>query len=88
VVKAQEAATGVLLSLDAPTKKMEEWAASCGFYTSAFNGQKYPRLHLRTSEQLMASVAIERPGGKVPIDGTFWKAPKAKATGHEQAELL
>ena len=86
VVKAQDAAIGVLLSIEEPTAKMKEWAATCGFYTSAFNGQKFPRIQLRTIEQLLAGVAIERPSGNVAVDKTFKKAPKAK--GHEQAEFL
>ena len=45
-------------------------AATCGFYTSAFNGQKYPRLQLRTIGQLLAGVAIERPSGNVTVDDT------------------
>ena len=54
---------------------------------SAFNGQKFPLIQLRTIEQLMAGVAIERPSGNVAVDETFKKAPKAKAKGHEQPGL-
>ena len=88
VVKTQSAAIGVLISMDEPTPKMKQWAATCGDYVSAFNGQKFPRIQLRTIEQLMAGVAIERPSGNVAVDETFKKAPKAKAKGHEQADLL
>jgi hypothetical protein len=66
---------------------VKEWAATCGFYTSAFNGQKYPRLQLRTIEHLMAGVQIERPSGNVAVDETFKKAPKAKAKAQQQDEL-
>ena len=86
VVKTQDAAIGVLLSIEEPTAKMNEWAATCGFYTSAFNQQKFPRIQLRTIGQLLAGVAIERPSGNVAVDETFKKAPKAK--GQEQTELL
>ena len=78
---------GVLISMDEPRAKMKEWAATCGFYTSAFNGQKFPRIQLRTIGQLLAGVAIERPSGNVAVDETFKKAPKAKAKGHEQQGL-
>ena len=44
---------------------MREWAANTGSYTSAFHAQKYPRIQLRTIGQLMAGVAIERPGDDV-----------------------
>ena len=60
VVKAQDTAIGVLLSIEEPTAKMKEWAATCGFYTSAFNGAKFPRIQLRTIEQLLAGVAIRQ----------------------------
>ena len=84
VVKTQDAAIGVLLSIEEPTAKMHEWAATCGFYTSAFNGQKFPRIQLRTIEQLMAGVTIERPSGNVAVDETFKRAPKAKGKGGHQ----
>ncbi len=68
--------------------RMGEWAANTGSYTSAFNAQKYPRLQLRTIEQLMAGVAIERPSGNVAVDETFKKAPKAKGGKDDQIGLL
>jgi hypothetical protein len=56
---------------------MKEWAATCGFCTSAFNGQKFQRIQLRTIGQLLAGIAIERPSGNVAVDETFRKARKA-----------
>ena len=88
VVKTQHAAIGVLLSIEEPTAKMKQWAATCGTYKSGFNGQEFPRIQLRTIGQLLAGVAIERPSGNVAVDETFKRAPKAKAKGHEQRELL
>ena len=67
---------------------MREWAANTGSYTSAFNGQKYPRIQIRTIEQLIAGVAIERPSGNVAVDETFKKAPKAKGKKDDQIGLL
>ena len=55
--------------------------------TSAFNGQKYPRLQLRTIEQLMAGITIERPSGNVAVDETFKKAPAAKVKPANQSDL-
>ena len=54
---------------------------------SAFNGQKFPRLQLRTIGQLMAGIPIERPSGNVAVDETFKRAPKAKAKKDEQQGL-
>ena len=89
VVTKNGAALGVLISIEEPTKPMRQWAANTGSYVSAFNGQQYPRLQLRTIEQLMAGVAIERPSGNVSTDETFKKAPKAKgkAATHPELEL-
>lgn len=78
VMKAQDAAIGGLLSIEEPTAEMKEWAATRGFYTSALNGQKFPRIQLRTIEQLLAGFAIERPNGNVAVDEKSKKAPKAK----------
>ena len=55
---------------------------------SAFNGQKFPRIQLRTIEQLMAGVTIERPSGNVAVDETFRKAPKGKDRKDDQIGLL
>ena len=79
VVRKTGAAIGVLISLDEPTKPMLTESAGAGFYTSAFNAQKFPRVQLRTIEQLLTGIAIERPSGNVAVDETFKKAPKAKA---------
>ena len=87
VVRKTDAAIGVLISLEEPTKPMRIEAADTGFHTSAFNGQKFPRIQLRTIEQLMAGVAIERPSWNVAVDETFKRAPKAKAKGGDQHSL-
>ena len=87
VVKAQGAAIGVLIFIEEPTKPMVTEAAGGGFYTSAFNGQKFPRVQLRTIEQLLAGVQIERPSGNVAVDETFKKAPKAKGKDAAHPEL-
>ncbi len=55
-------------------------------YVSALNQQKFPRIQLRTIEQLLAGVAIERPSGNVAVDETFKKAPKAKAKAKDSGQ--
>ena len=89
VVKKTGAAIGVLISLAETTKPMRVEAVNTGSYTSAFNGQKYPRLQLLTIEQLLAGVPVKRPSGNVAVDETFKKAPKAKgqAAAHPELEL-
>jgi len=87
VLDREKAAMGVLISLQPPTGPMEAEAASVGFYAHKMNGQQYPRLQLRTVKELMEGKGIERPSNVAAVDETFKKAPKAKATGHQQAGL-
>lgn len=86
-VTREGALIGVLITLEAPTKPMVQEAAAAGFYESATWQKKYPKLQLLTIEDLLAGKAVERPP-TVAIDETFKRAPKAKAKGHEQKELL
>lgn len=87
VLDREQAAIGVLISLQTPTKDMLTEAASVGFYTHKTTHQQFPRLQLRTVKELMDGKGIERPSSAAAVDETFKKAPKAKAKGHEQAEL-
>ncbi|MEO6788856.1 MAG: restriction endonuclease, partial [Chthoniobacteraceae bacterium] len=88
VVTTHGASIGVLISIEKPTKPMREWAANTGSYVSAFNGQRFPRLQLRTIGQLMAGIPIERPSGNVAVDETFKRAPKAKGRKDDQIGLF
>jgi hypothetical protein len=87
VLEREKAAMGALITLQPPTKPMEVEAASAGFYEHKLNGQKYPRVQLRTVKELMEGKAIERPSSVAALDETFKKAPKAKAKTQEQAGL-
>lgn len=88
VVTKNGASIGVLISIGEPTRPMRGWAANTGSYRSGFNGQKYPRIQLRTIGQLMAAVTIERPSGNVPVDATSRKVPKARGKEDDQLGLL
>jgi site-specific DNA-methyltransferase (adenine-specific) len=61
VLDREQAAMGVLISLQPPTKEMVTEAVSAGFYEHKTNLQKYPRLQLRTVKELMDGKGIERP---------------------------
>lgn len=86
-VTREAALLGVLISLEAPTKPMVQEAAAAGFYESKTWQKKYPKIQILTIEELLSGHPVERPL-TVAIDGIFKKAPKAKAKGHEQGELL
>jgi DNA modification methylase len=77
VVSRENAQIGVLVSMAEPTQAMRREAAGAGFYESPWNGKKYPRLQLRTVEELLAGKGVDYPalsGG----DRTFKKAAPTK----------
>ena len=54
VVEREEAAMGVLISLQEPTRAMRQEVASAGFYHSPGWDRDYPRLQLLTVADLFA----------------------------------
>lgn len=74
VIDREQAAIGVLISLEDFSKPMQSEAASVGFYDSPWGG-KHPRLQLLTIQDLFDGKKIDMP----PVSNlTFKKAPKAK----------
>jgi len=74
VVDREQAAIGVLISLEDFSKPMHAEAASAGFYDSPWGG-KHPRLQLLTIQDLFDGKKVDMP----PVANvTFKKAPKAK----------
>jgi hypothetical protein len=87
VLDREQAAIGVLISLQPPTKEMVAEAVSTGFYEHKMNQQKYPRLQLRTVKELMEGKGIERPSSIAAVDETFKKAPESKKKHGHQKEF-
>jgi hypothetical protein len=85
VVDRENAALGVLITMQEPTQPMRAEAASGGFYTSPGWNRSYPRIQLLTVRELLAGKGIQYP----PANVTFKKAPKAaEATaGRVEREL-
>lgn len=81
-IEREEAAIGIFISLEQPTKAMREEAAAAGTYQSgADRSARVPRLQLVTIDQLLASGNPISPGGvilppHVEFDRTFKKAAK------------
>ncbi len=73
-LEREQAAIGVLLTLEPATKPMEIEAVSAGFYESPGWRQKYPRLQILTVEQLLHGAQVQMP----PAYGTFKQAQKVK----------
>jgi hypothetical protein len=66
VLDREQAAIGVLISLQPPTKEMVAEAVSSVFYAPKTNARQYPKLQLRTVKELMEGKGIERPSNVVP----------------------
>jgi site-specific DNA-methyltransferase (adenine-specific) len=87
VVTREGAAIGVLISLQEPTDKMRADAASAGFYVHKLNGKQYPKLQLRTVEELMEGKGIARPSNIAATDETYRRAPKNSSRIKEEPML-
>jgi site-specific DNA-methyltransferase (adenine-specific) len=87
VIDREKAVMGALISIDEPTKAMRTEAASCGFYTSNFDQQRYARLQLLTVKDLLdGRVRFEYPSSR-QINVTFKRAPVAQPSV-DQGELF
>jgi site-specific DNA-methyltransferase (adenine-specific) len=83
-IEREKAAIGIFITLEPPTKDMEQEALSAGFYTSALWQKDYPMLQILTIEQLLDGVEVKMP----PSYGTFKQAEKIKKTEGEQLSLI
>ena len=75
VTEREQAAIGVLITLQEPTQNMRTEAASAGFYDSPW-GTKHPRLQVFTVEELLQGKKIDMPPSRDLR--TFKRAPKPK----------
>jgi len=82
-VDREDAAIGVFITLDPPTKDMEREALSAGYYTSEIWQKDYPKIQILTIEQLLNGEQVQMP----PAHRTFKKADKVKKVEGSQTEL-
>jgi DNA methylase/Restriction endonuclease len=75
VSERENAAIGVLLTLEAPTRPMRTEAAKGGFYESPM-GSKHPRIQILTIEQLLNGARIDYP--LASVNKTFRRARRVK----------
>ena len=76
VVKNQEAEIGVFITLSTPTKPMLKEAATAErFQWLHVTRKTYPRIQIRTIQELLEGQGIEYP--QTPVDITFRKAKRA-----------
>jgi site-specific DNA-methyltransferase (adenine-specific) len=82
-VDRENAAIGVFITLEAPSKDMLTEAISAGHYESPGWNQKYPRIQILTITELLKGAEVNMP----PQYGTFKQTRKVRESGGEQPEL-
>jgi site-specific DNA-methyltransferase (adenine-specific) len=83
VVERENAAIGMLITLNNPTSEMQKEALAAGFYTSQLWQKKYPRLQILSIEDLLNGEEVKMP----PAHGAFKKAGRVKKEEGSQGEL-
>jgi len=85
-VQREEAAMGLFITLEEPSKDMITEAVSSGYYHTKFTHQDYPRIQILTVEQLLQETAVNMP----PRDHaqTFKQAGRIKKKDGTQGELF
>lgn len=82
-MEREQAAMGVLITLDAPSRDMKTEAAAAGFYHSPGWNQDYPKLQILTITELLAGAEVKMP----PAAVTFKQAQRAEEQGATQTKL-
>jgi site-specific DNA-methyltransferase (adenine-specific) len=82
-VQRENAAIGVFITLDPPTREMLTEAAEAGSYHSPGWHKAYPRVQILTIAELLHGAEIQMP----PQFGTFKQAQKERVNQGEQPEL-
>lgn len=81
-VEREDAALGVFVTLQEPSRPMREEAASAGFYDSPSWNRRYPKIQILTIKELLEGAGVKMP----PQHGTF-KQAKVAGSRYEQMEL-
>ncbi len=82
-IEREDAAIGVFITLEEPTKPMQQEAWEAGFYRSPGWGQDYPRIQILTVEELLHGAGVKMP----PQHGTFKEAQRVQPKGAESLRL-
>ncbi len=82
-VQREQAALGVYITLEEPTRDMVTEALKAGFYHSPGWHKDYPRIQILTIDELLHNAEVKMP----PQFGTFKQAQRVRETDAEQAEL-
>lgn len=87
VIEREEAAIGVLISLEDLTAPMRKEAAGAGFHRSDYQDTKHPRLQIFTVEELLNGAQLDLPPLAERYDATFKPAREAKSKVEPNGEL-
>ena len=79
VVEREKAVMGFLITMEAPSKPMLTEALATGYYQSPGWNRDYPKLQVRTIEQLLAGQHFEHP----PTNVTLAQAEKVQEEGQQ-----
>src|SRR5947209_6595213 len=82
-LQREQAAIGVFITLEPPSRDMNTEAASAGFYHSPGWNKDYPRIQILTTEELLHGAEVKMP----PQFGTFKQAQRVQKAEAEQVEL-
>ncbi len=82
-VERENAAMGVFVTLEEPSRQMKTEAVTAGYYHSPGWEKDYPRIQILTIGELLNRAKVDMP----PQYGTFKQAPKAERHGGKQEEL-
>ena len=85
-LERENAAIGLFITLEKPTRPMLEEAATAGFYEAEELGKKYPRLQVLTVEELLDGKQAQYPRGAGRL--TFQRAKRRGKKRREQPSLL
>jgi DNA modification methylase len=82
-MEREKAAMAFFVCLEAPTKPMLQEALAAGMYQSELRGISYPRLQIRTVEELLSGKNFEYP----QREAATWKQAARAQAGSTQAAL-
>ncbi len=87
VLEREQAQLGLFITLQPPTRPMEQEALASGLYVPEhFPDSQFPRLQILTIEQLLAGHQVEYP--RIGVPATFRQAPRRRRTQGEQTSLV
>ena len=87
VLEREQAQLGLFITLQPPTRPMEQEALASGLYVPEhFPDSQFPRLQILTIEQLLAGRQVEYP--RIGVQATFRQAPRRRRPQGEQTSLV